>query len=151
MPKAPTAPERGLRLLEPGYGGDLSAEEMAYIVAALQRDGRLRRLWGFRAAQRRFGAGVLQRVALFGDPRSPSHNARLVRRLARSGSPVTAPEAPASPSTASPPRRTELTARIREMASQGMSYRKIAAALAAEGLRVSHMKVARVLQRRLIA
>jgi len=46
--------------------------------------------------------------------------------------------------------RANVTAKIRKLASKGMSSRKIAETLAVEGIEISHMTVARTLQRELL-
>jgi len=45
--------------------------------------------------------------------------------------------------------KPDVTAKVRKLANKGMSSRKIADALAVEGIEISHMTIARTLQRRM--
>ncbi len=54
------------KLLQPGWGGDLSKEELAYIKDKLMRDKRLRAKWGFKKGTGRLSEAKIRLVALYG-------------------------------------------------------------------------------------
>ena len=68
------------RLLEPGYAGELSQSEFAFIQDQLLRDKRLARLWGFRRSARRRPETAIRALAERGDPSSGRANVQLARR-----------------------------------------------------------------------
>jgi hypothetical protein len=49
-------------ILAPGWAGDLSPEELAYIKRTLKRNPELRRLWGFRTT--RISDDAIRKVAM---------------------------------------------------------------------------------------
>jgi len=67
------------RLLEPGWAGDLSDEELTFIQQALLKDARLSRTWGFRPSQKTRNEQAIRRVGMDGDPENIAHNRRLAR------------------------------------------------------------------------
>ncbi len=71
--------DRDTRLLEPGWGGYLEADEVAYIIGELRRDRVLRFAWGFRPSQKRFPEVTIRRIADAGDPASRAVNIALAR------------------------------------------------------------------------
>ena len=50
-------------LLEPGWAGALSADELAYIKSQLKQSASLRRRWGFRPSARRLSESRIRAVA----------------------------------------------------------------------------------------
>jgi len=54
------------KLLQPGYAGYLTDEELTFITKALKRDGRLRSKWGFSKGNRRLSKAKIRDVALEG-------------------------------------------------------------------------------------
>jgi len=76
----PPSPEKlRMRLLEPGWAGELDDDELKYITVHIRDDALLRRLWGFRQNARRLAAAAIRRVAEFGNPDKASDNRKLVR------------------------------------------------------------------------
>lgn len=51
------------RLLEPGWAGELSPDELAYIKSELRKSPTLRRKWGFRPSLKRLSRDRIQAVA----------------------------------------------------------------------------------------
>jgi hypothetical protein len=51
------------KLLKPGWAGELSPEEFAYIKAELRHSSSLRRRWGFRPSARRFSESRIREIA----------------------------------------------------------------------------------------
>lgn len=66
-------------ILQCGWGGELSAQELAYVMAALKRDPALRRAWGFRPSAKRIGADLIIYLAMHGNPDSEADNRKLVK------------------------------------------------------------------------
>lgn len=71
--------EKGWKLLEPGWGGQLADEEVAFILSKLQGDDALSYWWGFRPQTKRRPAEAIKAVAMWGDPAVRSVNVKLVR------------------------------------------------------------------------
>lgn len=67
------------RLLEPGWAGQLTDEEVVYIQFHLMRDGKLAYRWGFRPAQQSRPEEAIRRVAMDGDPDTRRVNVALAR------------------------------------------------------------------------
>ncbi|MFH1483111.1 MAG: hypothetical protein ABIG98_02480 [Chloroflexota bacterium] len=51
------------RLLEPGWVGNVSPDELAYIKTQLRQSASLRRRWGFRPSARRLSESRIRAVA----------------------------------------------------------------------------------------
>jgi len=51
------------KLIEPGWAGELSPEEFAYIKSQLRQSPSLKRRWGFRPSARRFSESRIRCVA----------------------------------------------------------------------------------------
>ena len=51
------------RLLEPGWAGELSPDELTYIKSELKQSASLRRRWGFRPSARRLSESRIRTVA----------------------------------------------------------------------------------------
>ena len=87
-PKAPPATQRqlipaptgDLRLLEPGWAGDLVPDELEYLQAELHRHMKLAFKWGFRPGAKRRPEWGIRQVAMLGDPDSRSTNVALTHR-----------------------------------------------------------------------
>lgn len=75
--------ERPNKLLEPGYAGDLTPEELAYVQAKLLEDSALAFWWGFKPSAKRRPEEAIRRVAMKGDPDNRNENVRLVRGVSR--------------------------------------------------------------------
>ena len=60
--------EKQWMLLQPGYAGQLGAEELQYIQSRLRSDARLSHFWGFKPSMVSRSDAAVQRVAEFGDP-----------------------------------------------------------------------------------
>ncbi len=54
------------KLLEPGWAGELSPEELEHIKKKLKPDKRLRAKWGFGKGKRRLSESKIRLVAQFG-------------------------------------------------------------------------------------
>ena len=67
------------KFLEPGWGGDVSDLEPAYVQRILQEHKRLAYLWGFAPSQKTRPVGAIRRVAMRGDPERREVNMRLAR------------------------------------------------------------------------
>ena len=67
------------KLLEPGWGGHLTDEEVAYIQFHLIRDDKLAFKWGFRPGQKSRPEEAIRRVAMHGDPDNRGANVTLAR------------------------------------------------------------------------
>lgn len=76
------------KLLEPGWGGEVTSGEVAYIQRELLKEKSLSRIWGFRARQKSRSEAAIRRIAMGGDPEDRKHNQRLIRpgRVAKSSS-----------------------------------------------------------------
>ena len=55
-------------LLEPGWAGELSRNELAYIKSELKKSPSLKRRWGFRPSAKRFSESRIRDVAMNGVP-----------------------------------------------------------------------------------
>jgi hypothetical protein len=55
-------------LLEPGWAGELSRNELAYIKSELKKSPSLKRRWGFRPTAKRFSESHIRDVAMNGLP-----------------------------------------------------------------------------------
>jgi hypothetical protein len=53
----------GENLIEPGWAGELSRDELAYIKSELKKSPSLKRRWGFRPTARRFSESHIRAVA----------------------------------------------------------------------------------------
>jgi len=51
------------KLIEPGWAGELSPDEFAYIKSQLRQSPSLKRRWGFRPSARRFSESRIRAVA----------------------------------------------------------------------------------------
>jgi len=51
------------RLLEPGWAGELSSDELAHIKSELRKSPTLRRKWGFRPSLKRLSGDRIRAVA----------------------------------------------------------------------------------------
>jgi hypothetical protein len=51
------------KLLEPGWAGELSPDEFAYVRSQLQQSSSLRRRWGFRPSAKRLSESHLRAIA----------------------------------------------------------------------------------------
>jgi len=51
------------KLLEPGWAGELSPEELAYIKRQLKQSPSLKRRWGFRPSAKRFPENKIRVIA----------------------------------------------------------------------------------------
>ena len=51
------------KLLEPGWAGELSPDELAYIKSELRKSPTLRRKWGFRPSLKRLSGDRIRAVA----------------------------------------------------------------------------------------
>jgi hypothetical protein len=54
------------KLLQPGWGGELDAVELAYIKSQLKRSPSLKRRWGFRPSAKRLSERRIRAVAMDG-------------------------------------------------------------------------------------
>ena len=66
-------------LLEPGWGGNLDDDELAYIQERLKADPDLSYWWGFRPGQKTRPEAAIRRVAMDGDPDHRQSNRKLAR------------------------------------------------------------------------
>jgi hypothetical protein len=51
------------KLLEPGWAGELSPDELAYIKSQLRQSASLRRRWGFKPSAKRFSESRIRSAA----------------------------------------------------------------------------------------
>ena len=70
------------KLLQPGWGGQLSDDEVDFILTKLQADPVLSYWWGFRPKTKRRPIEAIKAVAMWGDPEVRSANVKLVRKHA---------------------------------------------------------------------
>ena len=56
------------KLIEPGWAGELTRNELAYIKSQLEKSPSLRRRWGFRPTAKRFSESHIRDVAMNGLP-----------------------------------------------------------------------------------
>ena len=75
------------KLSEPGWGGQVTDEEVAYLQFHLERDAKLAFGWGFRPGQKSRPEEAIRRVALAGDPDSRGVNFTLARPRKRTALP----------------------------------------------------------------
>ena len=55
-------------LIEPGWAGELTRNELAYIKSQLEKSPSLKRRWGFRPTAKRFSESHIRDVAMNGLP-----------------------------------------------------------------------------------
>ena len=67
------------RLLGPGWGGDISDEEVIFIRQELLKDRRLAYRWGFIPSHSTRPTDAIRRIAMEGDPERRSANVPLAR------------------------------------------------------------------------
>ena len=67
------------RLLGPGWGGDISDDEVVFIRQELLKDKQLAYRWGFIPSHLTRPADAIRRVAMGGDPERRSANVPLAR------------------------------------------------------------------------
>jgi len=67
------------RLLGPGWGGDISDDEVVFIRQELLKDKQLAYRWGFIPSHSTRPADAIRRVAMGGDPERRSANVPLAR------------------------------------------------------------------------
>ena len=68
------------KLLQPGWGGEVSDEEIKFIQEALFRDKKLSFSWGFAPSQKTRSTIAIMKVAMWGNEEDRLHNARLHRK-----------------------------------------------------------------------
>ena len=68
------------RLLVPGWGGDLSADELEFVQDELIRDRKLAYEWGFRPSEKGRPEWAVRQVTQWGRPDSRTANLVLARR-----------------------------------------------------------------------
>ncbi len=68
------------KLVEPGWAGELTDEELAHIQPQLFKKPELAKLWGFRPGMKTRSEQAIRRVALHGDPENRSLNRTLARQ-----------------------------------------------------------------------
>ena len=73
-------PSGDLRLLEPGWAGDLAPDELEFLQAELFRDKKLGFQWGFRLSAKRRPEWAIPQVAMWGDSASRTPNMVLTRQ-----------------------------------------------------------------------
>ena len=71
------------KLVEPGWAGELTDEELAHIQKRLFEEPKLAKLWGFRPGMKTRSEQAIRRVAMHGDPENRSLNRNLARQPAR--------------------------------------------------------------------
>jgi hypothetical protein len=65
MKNMPIEPQSN-KLLEPGWAGQLSLEEFAYVKSELRKSPSLKRRWGFRSTAKRLNENHIRVVAQYG-------------------------------------------------------------------------------------
>jgi hypothetical protein len=78
-PVQPSPEKLRMRLLEPGWAGELDDDELTYITTHIRDDVFIRRMWGFRQNAKRLATAAIRRVAEFGNPERARDNRKLVR------------------------------------------------------------------------
>ncbi len=68
------------RVLEPGWAGELTDQELTQIQKRLFEEPMLAKLWGFRPSMKTRSEQAIRRVALHGDPENRSLNRKLARQ-----------------------------------------------------------------------
>ena len=79
QPRLPV-PSGDYRLLEPGFGGELSADEFEYILVELLSDKKLSFVWGFQPGKKRRPEWSIRQVAMLGNPDRRATNMQLARQ-----------------------------------------------------------------------
>lgn len=83
------------RLLGPGWGGDISDEEVSFIQEELLKDKKLAYRWGFAPSRRTRPADAIRRVAMEGDAVHRNANVPLTRpHISSNTTPETRPITP---------------------------------------------------------
>ena len=80
QPELIPTPTGDLRMLEPGWAGELAPDELEFVQAELHRDKKLAFKWGFRPGAKRRPEWAIRQVAMWGDPDSRTTNVALARR-----------------------------------------------------------------------
>ena len=73
-------PIRDVRLLEPGWAGELALDDLDFIQDKLREDKQTAIRWGFRSTSKGRPAWSIRQVAMWGDPESRTTNMGLARR-----------------------------------------------------------------------
>ena len=68
------------KLVEPGWAGELTDEELTYIQKRVFEEPMLAKLWGFRPSMKTRSELAIRRVAAHGDPEDRSLNRKLARQ-----------------------------------------------------------------------
>ena len=76
----PPAIQRDRRLLEPGWPGEPSPDELEFLQAELSRDNKLAFQWGFQPRKKRRPEWAVRQVAMWGDPDLRKINMDLARK-----------------------------------------------------------------------
>ena len=73
-------PTGDVRLLTPGWAGELGPEDYEYILESLLRDKKLSFAWGFQPGKKRRPEWSIRAVAVWGDPERRATNMVLARQ-----------------------------------------------------------------------
>ena len=69
-----------VRLLEPGWAGELAPDELDFIQDRLREDRQTPFRWGFRPTSKRRPEWAIRQIAMHGDPDRRATNVALARR-----------------------------------------------------------------------
>jgi hypothetical protein len=73
------------KICQPGWGGELTEEEVQFLLSRLLSDPQLAFWWGFRPQTKRRPVEAIKAVAMWGHPDVRGDNVKLVRK---NGTPV---------------------------------------------------------------
>lgn len=80
------------KLLQPGWAGALTDEEVDFLQRRLAEEPGIAIRWGFRPGMKTHSEQAVRRVAMYGEPDNPSWNGKLTRQrstiVPRDGEPV---------------------------------------------------------------
>lgn len=71
------------KLIQPGWAGALTDEELEYLQKVLTQRPQVAELWGFRPGAKTLPEQAVRRVAMWGEPNDPDLNGKLTRQRSK--------------------------------------------------------------------
>ncbi len=71
------------KLIQPGWAGALTDEELEYLQKLLSQRPQVAELWGFPLGAKTFSEQAVRRVAMWGEPDDPDLNGKLTRQRSK--------------------------------------------------------------------